>query len=89
MSDTAKKAADDAVGCCKASVVKLDHKLATVCLVCNIAFPGVGTMVSACAGDDFKCMTLVNGLIQFFTSWLIFGWVWSIVHGLWIYKESK
>ena len=87
----AEKATKEAVGTCKASVVSLDHTLAVVCLVLNcIPFTsGVGTMISACAGKDFNCTALCFGILQFILAVLLVGWIWSIVHGIWLLDASK
>ena len=86
-----ESAAKDTVGTCKKSVVQLDHTLAIVCLVINcIPFTsGVGTMISACAGKDFNCTTLLFGLLQFLLCFILIGWIWSIVHGIWLLDASK
>ena len=88
----AEKAAAETVGTCKAAVVSLSHDLAIVCLVLNcIPFTsGVGTMVSACTGDgDFNLTALCFGLLQFLLAWILVGWIWSIVHGIWLLDASK
>ena len=69
-------------------MVKLDNTRAIVCLVLNIILPGSGSMVSACAGEKFNDTALMAGIVQFLTSWLIIGWVWSVVHGIWLVDKS-
>ena len=85
----AEKAAKDTVGCCKKAVVKLDRCLAITCLILNIFFPGVGTMVSACGGKDFNSDALIFGILQLLTAFLIVGWIWSIVHGVWLVDKAS
>ena len=87
MADAAKQAG----GACKESVVSLDHTLAVVCLVLNcIPFTsGVGTMISACAGGDFNCNALCFGILQFLLCFILVGWIWSIVHGIWLLDAAK
>ena len=87
MADTTKQA----VGSCKASVVKLDRTLAIVCLILNcIPFTsGVGTMISACTGKDFNCNALLYGILQLLLTFILVGWIWSIVHGIWLLDASK
>ena len=87
VEDTAKEAAST----CKKAVVPLDHTLAVVCLVLNcIPFTsGVGTMISACAGGDFNCNALVFGILQWLLWFLLIGWIWSIVHGIWLLDAAK
>ena len=74
---------------CKDSVVKLDKGLAIVCLILNIIFPGVGTMISACTGSKFNQLALIYGILQLLTAFLIVGWIWSIVQGIWILEKSS
>ena len=83
MTETAK-----AVGSCKAAVVKVDPPLHLILFIVNIIFPGWGTMISACVGKKFEATTLIFGLLQMFLFWTIIGWIWSIVHGYWIYEKS-
>lgn len=70
-----------------------------VCLIFNILLPGWGTIISS-----FVCVhavkdeevssccnwgTLVDGIIQFYTAPLIFGWIWSIIFGVALYRKTK
>merc|ERR1712060_163858 len=75
--------------CCVEPIVSLDRTLAIVLLVVNIFLPGIGTCISACLGDSFKCNTLIIGILQFFTSGLVLGWLWSIFHGVLLVKAAK
>ena len=86
-----EKGVNDTCATCKEAVVPLDHTLAIVCLILNcIPFTsGVGTMVSACAGGEFNGTTLLFGILQFLLAFLIVGWVWSIVHGIWLLDKAK
>ena len=81
----------DAVGTCKKAVVQLDHTVAVICLILNcIPFTsGVGTMVSACAGKEFNLTALLFGILQLLLAVLLVGWIWSIVHGIWLLDASK
>ena len=87
----AEEATKEVVGTCKKSVVQLEHSVALVCLILNcIPFTsGVGTMVSACAGKEFNCTALLFGILQWLLLFLLVGWVWSIVHGVWLLDASK
>mmetsp|Transcript_2608 Transcript_2608/g.3608 ORF Transcript_2608/g.3608 Transcript_2608/m.3608 type:complete len:91 (-) Transcript_2608:114-386(-) len=89
--DKAKAGAKDACKCCQDAVVPLDSTLAIVCLVLNcIPFTsGIGTCISACTGDKFRCHTLGIGILQWFLTGLLVGWIWSIMHGIWLYKAKK
>ena len=83
--------AKQAENCCRDAVVPLDGTLALVCLILNcIPFTsGIGTCLSACLGDGFKCHTLVLGILQLLLTGIIVGYVWSIIHGVWLYKAKK
>ena len=77
-------------GSCKKSVVKLDEKVATICLVLNCVpgLSGIGTCVSACIGKDFNGLALIFGILQWFLTWFIVGFIWSVLHGVWIYQKA-
>ena len=93
--DNAKSKAKDTgnkcIQCCKDAVVSLDNTLAIICLVLNCipGLCGIGTCISACAGDKFHLNTLILGICQWLLTGLLVGWIWSIVHGIWIYKAKK
>ena len=94
MSDAVKQSKEignKAVGCCKDGVVQLDYTLSVICLCVNIipGMAGIGTCISACAGDKFSCCALLLGLLQWLLGMIIIGWIWAIIHGLWIYKARK
>ena len=84
-------ATKEAASACKNSVVELERTVALVLLIINcIPFTsGVGTMVSACVGENFNCNALVFGLLQFLLAWILIGWIWSIVHGIWLLDAAK
>ena len=79
---------DKAVGSCKKAVVKVDPPLHIVLFIVNIIFPGWGTMISACCGKKFNSDALCMGLIQFIFCWTLICWIWSIIHGYWIFEKS-
>ena len=82
----------DGEGSCDKAIVELDETMGLVCMLLNILpiMPGLGSMISACAGKgDFNCTALCFGICQFLTCWLLVGWIWSIMHGVWIYQASK
>jgi TM2 domain-containing membrane protein YozV len=66
------------------------HKtVAIIILIFNIFFPGVGTMMLSCIGGTFKIEHVWIGLVQFFTSICVFGWVWSVLWGIILVMKSK
>ena len=74
---------------CKEAVVKVPEPLHIVCFVLNIVVPGSGTMISAFFdGNQVNVTALVFGLLQFLLAWTILAWIWSIIHGWWIYEKS-
>ena len=69
-----------------------------ICLVMNILLPGWGTMLSASvcvhAVKDSErgkcsCGTFTDGMFQFYLSPIIFGWIWSIVFGIALYRKGR
>ena len=79
---------DKAVGSCKAAAVKVDPPLHIILFIVNIVFPGWGSMISACVGKKFEANALIFGILQCVFFWTIVGWIWSIVHGYWIFEKS-
>ena len=59
-----------------------------MCLLLNILFPGIGTMVNACLGPVVG-PGMLYGLIQGCTTVILVGWIWSIVYGIKIMKVGK
>ena len=56
--------------------------VAIVMCILNVLLPGVGTMIAACAGSGVvKKAQIVIGLLQFFTAYILIGWIWSIYWG--------
>ena len=61
-------------------VPKLSKPLAVFCGVINIILPGSGTITAACMTPDDKLSKtqLIIGVLQFFLSLVLIGYVWSI-----------
>ena len=56
--------------------------MATVCLVLNIFFPGLGTIINGLSGHKV-CPGVLFGFLQFFlTPLFLVGWIWGIVYGV-------
>lgn len=52
-------------------------------LVLNILFPGIGTMVGGCMNHGgCSCCIVTIGIVQMFTTLLVFGYFWGIVSGV-------
>jgi len=76
--------------CQSKTVLKVAKPGHLILFILNIILPGWGTMVSACISTSgFSSMTLIVGLLQLFTCWLIVGWIWSIWWGYLIFKKSE
>lgn len=71
------------------AIAATDKGLAIVCLLFNIFFPGVGTIINACMGDA-PVAGIIYGILQMFTIVFFFaGWIWSIVYGAKIVQKSN
>jgi len=66
-------------------VPTLDTNWGTGMLIVNILLPGVGTLVAGIKSE--RNTTMVIGVLQFITSFLLVGWIWSIYWGYLIYKK--
>ena len=80
----------DCGDCKDKSIHRVGKPLHIVIFLLNIFFPGIGTMISACINKANKLypFTIVIGLLQLLTAWLLIGWIWSIVWGWFIFKKS-
>ena len=77
---------------CQDAVVSLPKGKAQCMAILNfIPFTcGYGTMISACLNESgFIYNVFLMGFLQWFTGGLIVGYVWSIMHGLWLMKAAK
>ena len=78
-----------AAGSCKAAVTTVNPPIHIILFIVNIFCPGWGTIISSFIGKEGFCMNaLIFGLLQFFLSWTIVCWIWSIMHGYWIYQKA-
>lgn len=55
-------------------------------LILNIIPGGIGSIVAGASAKDTK--TIVFGVLQFVLGFVVVGWIWSIVWGILIFKES-
>mmetsp|Transcript_39643 Transcript_39643/g.61955 ORF Transcript_39643/g.61955 Transcript_39643/m.61955 type:complete len:135 (+) Transcript_39643:91-495(+) len=65
----------------------VQRDMAVVYFVLNIFLGGLGTFVLGLKSKNKKLTTLA--LLQFVTSWLFFGWLWSIMYGYMMWKKAK
>ena len=54
----------------------------------NVFFPGVGTFLSSLWGEPCSKTQALIGLCQFCMSFLLIGWIWSLVWSYFIIKKS-
>nr|CAG4714691.1 unnamed protein product [Naegleria fowleri] len=61
-----------------------------VILLINFFFPGFGTILAALITSEKEKMqpTLIVGILQIVTSWLLIGWLWAIWWGYKIMQAS-
>jgi hypothetical protein len=58
-----------------------------LCLILNIVpLPGLGSIIAGAKTSHTK--TIVFGIIQFVTAFIVIGWIWSIVWGVLIFMKS-
>eukprot|EP00904_Undaria_pinnatifida_P000606 jgi/Undpi1/10546/HiC_scaffold_29.g12996.m1 len=57
----------------------LKRWIAILLFIADLFIPGLGTIIAGCLACSLE--TLIVGIIQMLTSWLIVGWVWSILWG--------
>ena len=88
MVNEAELQAAKTVGSCKLAVVKVKKPLHIVLFILNIFFPGWGSMISACCDKKFNSNAFLFGLLQFLFCWTLVCWIWSIIHGYWIFEKA-
>ena len=70
-------------------VPKVSQIVAIISAILNIILPGFGTIVAACAVDDLVSKThVLCGILQFFTAFILVGWIWSIYWGWLIFARA-
>ena len=76
-------------GACSDAIVKVPEPMHIVCFILNIFVPGCGSVISAFMDKNgLNSNAMIFGLIQFFLAWTMVCWIWSIIHGWWIYEKS-
>ena len=75
-----RNAEDDVIWDKVKNVPKVNKPLAVFCGIINVILPGSGTITAACATPDEKVSKsqLIIGVLQFFLSLVLIGYVWSI-----------
>ncbi len=73
-----------------ASIPRLNIALVVVVAVLNLIMPGLGTIVAACAGQETVSKTQMSiGVVQFFTSLFLVGFIWAQYWSYLIYVKSQ
>lgn len=68
--------------CCPPETInRMNTPMATLCLILNVFIPGSGTIVNAVTGKHVG-PGLLYGILQFFLTILLIGWIWSIMYGV-------
>ena len=62
---------------------------AIVLMVLNIIWPGLGAAFMACLEPKFLKVNLIIALLQFVLTFIIIGWIWSIIWGVFCLMKSK
>ena len=53
-----------------------------IAAILNLILPGFGTMIASCSTQGAISKTqLAVGFIQFLTTYILIGWIWSIYWG--------
>ncbi|KAH0572632.1 Transmembrane domain-containing protein [Spironucleus salmonicida] len=62
------------------------NRIAGICLgVVNCFFPGLGLAIaSCCQKGKFNSYILVIALCQFLLAFIVIGWIWAIVNGIYM-----
>lgn len=51
--------------------------------------PGVGTIISAALSTEFMTVTVLIGIAQLVTSFILVGFVWAIVWSVLLIKKAR
>ena len=74
---------------CKDAIVKVDSPWHIVLFILNIALSGTGTIISALMDKKgLNVVALIFGCIQLILSWCVLPWIWSIIHGYYIFEKG-
>ena len=73
------------------AIPKTKSPLNIIFFIINIwPWPGLGTMLAACVNEgSFEQCTLIIGIVQWLTCWILIGWIWSIWWGWLIFNKGK
>ena len=76
---------------CPESAVDVSESAAMVIFIFNIISPGFGTLISSCLDrKGCNCTAFLVSYLQGFAVILcLYGWYWSIMHGIAIKENSQ
>lgn len=60
-----------------------------VVLLLNVIMPGVGTIFAALNSPELMTETILVGIFQFLTAFIVIGYVWSIAWSIELIKRNK
>ena len=74
----------------KACACNLSDCMGLFVFLMNIFWAGSGTIIAGIivGGDKVKNNVIV-GILQWFTAFILVGWIWSVIVGYSIWKVSK
>lgn len=71
-------------------VPKVDSTMGIVALILNIIpIPGLGTIIAGVVSGTDVVKHVIIGILQLVFSFLLIGYIWSIVWGIFIFLESR
>lgn len=63
----------------------LEKNMAILCLVLNVVFPGIGTIVAGVLSGQ---KLIGRGIAQLILALIIVGWIWAIIDGIRLLQNS-
>ena len=61
------------------NVPQISKPAAVAQAVLNLVFPGIGTIMMACASNESVSKTQLSiGCLQLLTSFILIGWIWAL-----------
>ncbi|MGB1696983.1 MAG: hypothetical protein ACPHK8_01130 [Thermoplasmatota archaeon] len=71
-------------------VPKVDSTMGIIALILNIIpIPGLGTIIAGVVSGNDVVKHVIIGVLQLVFSFLLIGYIWSIVWGIFIFLESR
>ena len=76
--------------CCKSCIYAVPEPWHLIILIANICFSGSGTMMQAFCKEEIEwCILFIAFLQLILTPFLGAGWIWSILHGYFVFTETS